>query len=260
MAATQGVTMKDDLTKRLLANIGRGLGTLRGLDDGNRALIDCCFASSPKAAWQWGLAGHLAPEIWEPFVRHIVGLRAWHMRSDLEYHARRCESPIEGLLFLALIVVGERRTDGPAITDGSEVQPFDAFGAVSVQSQVQVGKHRIDMQVSFGLTNVIMAPNEIDVHEWRKGTVLVECDGHDFHEKTKQQASSDRRRDRELQAAGFPVFRFTGSDVWNRPIECAAEVVEEAYRRAQTSAVASTREIRRHRWPGIPPTDEDPPA
>ena len=33
----------------------------------------------------------------------------------------------------------------------------------------------------------------------------MECDGHDFHERTKEQASSDKKRDRSLQAAGFLV-------------------------------------------------------
>jgi hypothetical protein len=43
--------------------------------------------------------------------------------------------------------------------------------------------------------------------------VVVECDGHDFHERTVEQASRDRKRDRELQRLDIPVFRFTGTDV-----------------------------------------------
>ena len=44
--------------------------------------------------------------------------------------------------------------------------------------------------------------------------LVVECDGFDFHERTKEQASRDRRRDRALQRAGFKVYRYTGSDIW----------------------------------------------
>ena len=36
--------------------------------------------------------------------------------------------------------------------------------------------------------------------------VVVECDGHDFHERTKEQAANDRERDRGLQGLGFSVF------------------------------------------------------
>lgn len=55
--------------------------------------------------------------------------------------------------------------------------------------------------------------------------LAVECDGHNFHERTKEQASTDRERDRELQAAGYPVFRFTGSDIWNDPMGCARQAL-----------------------------------
>ena len=58
-------------------------------------------------------------------------------------------------------------------------------------------------------------------------TVLlaVECDGHDFHERTKEQASRDRSRDRALQALGVAVFRFTGSDIFWDVAECADECI-----------------------------------
>jgi very-short-patch-repair endonuclease len=56
--------------------------------------------------------------------------------------------------------------------------------------------------------------------------VLVECDGHDFHEKTKEQAEKDKKRDRILQSAGFHIFRFTGSEIWRNPITCAKEIFD----------------------------------
>lgn len=54
---------------------------------------------------------------------------------------------------------------------------------------------------------------------------VVECDGHDFHERTKEQAQRDRSRDRRLQDAGFRIFRFTGSELYRNPIGCAREVM-----------------------------------
>jgi very-short-patch-repair endonuclease len=53
--------------------------------------------------------------------------------------------------------------------------------------------------------------------------IAIECDGHEWHERTKQQASSDRARDRHLLQAGILTLRFTGSDIFNRAAECAAE-------------------------------------
>jgi len=55
--------------------------------------------------------------------------------------------------------------------------------------------------------------------------IIVECDGHEFHEKTKEQAASDKKRDRDLQNLGFVVYRFTGSEVLRDPAACVVEVM-----------------------------------
>lgn len=61
---------------------------------------------------------------------------------------------------------------------------------------------------------------------WR--SLIVECDGHDFHERTKEQAAKDRSRDRAAILAGYEVFRFTGSELWCDPLGCARQIVEWA--------------------------------
>jgi hypothetical protein len=43
--------------------------------------------------------------------------------------------------------------------------------------------------------------------------VIVEADGHRFHQLTPEQASEDKRRDRALQKIGVPFLRYTGTDV-----------------------------------------------
>ena len=58
---------------------------------------------------------------------------------------------------------------------------------------------------------------------WSK--LVVECDGHDFHERTKEQAAHDRARDRSMQEAGYTVFRFTGAEIYRDPIACARQVI-----------------------------------
>ena len=52
----------------------------------------------------------------------------------------------------------------------------------------------------------------------------IECDGHDFHEKTKEQARKDKQRERALMADGYTVIRFTGSEIYQDPYGCAEEV------------------------------------
>lgn len=66
--------------------------------------------------------------------------------------------------------------------------------------------------------------------------VAVEADGHLFHERSVDQASNDRRRDRILQRARVPVFRFTGTDVVRGSVECAHEIIDYVDERARLSA------------------------
>lgn len=55
--------------------------------------------------------------------------------------------------------------------------------------------------------------------------IIVECDGHDFHEKTKEQAKRDKLRDRTFTSHGISVFRFTGSEIHKNAESCAEEVL-----------------------------------
>jgi hypothetical protein len=66
--------------------------------------------------------------------------------------------------------------------------------------------------------------------------IAVELDGHDFHEKTKEQVTYRNQRDRALIADGWRVFHFSGSELVKQQAYCAREVFE--------AAVDQMREIR----------------
>jgi len=55
--------------------------------------------------------------------------------------------------------------------------------------------------------------------------VAVELDGHDFHEKTREQVTYRNQRDRDLIAAGWKVIHFSGSEMNRQPDQC----VEDAF-------------------------------
>ncbi len=59
-------------------------------------------------------------------------------------------------------------------------------------------------------------------HPFRK--IIIECDGHDFHEKTKEQARKDKQRDRFFTLEGYEVLRFAGSEIYKDPFKCGEEV------------------------------------
>lgn len=60
----------------------------------------------------------------------------------------------------------------------------------------------------------------------RLKTVCVEIDGHDYHERTKEQAQYDKQRDRRLALLGWRVLRFTGSEIFRDAEICAQETVQ----------------------------------
>jgi len=55
--------------------------------------------------------------------------------------------------------------------------------------------------------------------------ICVYCDGHEFHERTKEQAKHDRSIDRWLQKKGYIVLRYTGSEIWNDAHKCAQDIL-----------------------------------
>lgn len=56
--------------------------------------------------------------------------------------------------------------------------------------------------------------------------VAIEIDGHNFHERTKEQAARDKWRDREIQKAGYKLFRYTASEVYERSPQIVWELVD----------------------------------
>lgn len=93
------------------------------------------------------------------------------------------------------------------------VHLIDELGASDVVAQLPVTCGEKNYRLDFAVTHARIA---------------VEVDGHDFHERTKEQAARDKSRDRALQAEGWRVLRFTGSEVWNDPRRCAKEVAQMA--------------------------------
>jgi hypothetical protein len=75
----------------------------------------------------------------------------------------------------------------------------------------------------------------------RRPVAVIETDGHQFHERTVEQASNDRRRDRRLTRYRIPVLRFTGTDVVRGSEEFAQEVVAFVVERAPSPATMPSR-------------------
>lgn len=59
-----------------------------------------------------------------------------------------------------------------------------------------------------------------------KYKLVIECDGHKFHEKTKEQVAYDNEREYAFKMAGYDVIRFSGSQIYNNPFRCAKQAYE----------------------------------
>lgn len=127
------------------------------------------------------------------------------------------QSPIEQLFWIAVkAMVPAHFIDlNPDPEMNALGNPVDAHG-IYVQVQRQIGSYRVDFLISqHGI-----GPDE------HLGPVVVELDGHDFHDKDKIQRSYEKKRDRYLTKAGYRVVHFTGSDVVADPFAVAHEVLE----------------------------------
>lgn len=88
------------------------------------------------------------------------------------------------------------------------------MGEFIITSQKQIGPYRVDFLLE------MKSKNE------RTLSLIIECDGHDYHERTKEQASKDKERDRELKKLGYDVFRYTGRDIHKADFNIESDVMK----------------------------------
>jgi hypothetical protein len=178
----------------------------------------------------------------------ILALRAlMHQRihrtfSEIEQAWGKCESPIESAMLFALTLVGRELgwavifKTGPYIDGDRDNWSPDVL---IIETQAQLGEHRVDFLLTFRTSgpdfdHPTKASDGIEipgVKEVEK-KMIIECDGHDFHERTKEQAKKDRSRDRFLQSLGYLVFRYTGHEIWKDVFSCAHEALTTLSREA----------------------------
>lgn len=76
-----------------------------------------------------------------------------------------------------------------------------------IQPQVQIGPYRVDFKIGGR----------------DRQPVLVECDGREFHHARRDQIERDRQRDADLDAQGYRVLRYPGTQIYNEAWYAAAE-------------------------------------
>lgn len=150
--------------------------------------------------------------------------KAW---EDWLYYLREyCGSPIEAIIFAYALFSVDGYGEVSWEPFPGQNPPPD-FGTV-FGVQEQIGRYRVDF----------LFTSYCDTHV-RK--LAVECDGHDYHERTKEQAARDRARDRKLTSQGITVMRFTGSEIYKDPAGCVEEIEGMLAQMAEEVAVEAGR-------------------
>lgn len=123
-----------------------------------------------------------------------------------------CQSPIERYMFIGLISMFTRDVETARVdifcSCGGDVCSVPA-GAVVIQPQFKVGGYFADFILAIG--------------KLRRG-ILIECDGHEWHEKSKEQVIADNKRNRAFRMHGFELLRFSGSEIYNDLAGCLRDV------------------------------------
>ena len=180
-------------------------------------------------------------------IKSLANAYLYNASVDVQQAMNTCQSPIEAVMLSALIVVCKKHNwtvvlkCGHRFPYGMTHRSHNSPVSVSIDQQVEVGSYRVDFMLDYQyvsteyppealenvspLANLVVKP-ELVKHQKHRARLIVECDGHDFHEKTRQQVARDKRRDRFLQGEGYKVFRFSGHEINDDAIACALEVLD----------------------------------
>lgn len=130
------------------------------------------------------------------------------------------QSPIEHMFWIAAYTLCESEyeplnPDAEVFRDKDGNLEYKLQSGIYITPQHKVEKYRVDFLIQ-----------RIDRLTQELSPVVVELDGHDFHDKDKRQRSYEKARDRLLVRKGYRVLHFTGSDVVADPFKVAHEALE----------------------------------
>lgn len=141
-------------------------------------------------------------------IENVESLKHFLLFGMSDYTA--CQSPIEKILYAAIDIAY-------AIRSGEFGTWF--FDLTPQYEIVENRRYRADFLLS------LMLSNEMCEEFYY---IIIECDGHDFHHKTKEQVERDNERDMRIKMFGYDVLRFSGSQIYKNPMKCANDILDFA--------------------------------
>lgn len=138
------------------------------------------------------------PGSWEDYKERKIQAKINFLNEKFSRIESFIESPIERIAFYEIF---------------DWVFSYMMDDIIELDVQRRFGRYRTDIYVCCSYNN-------------SKLEIVVECDGHEFHEKTKEQASRDKRRDRYFTKLGIVTLRYSGSEIVNNPSVITADIQE----------------------------------
>ena len=146
------------------------------------------------------------------------------LSEGIDNAVNECQSPIEQELLLAMI--RESLSHSSAVAIGGSISIItevhhniaDVGLHIYIIPQYKTGPYIADFMVECFRGSM-----------WdtaKKSSLLIECDGHDFHEKTKKQVVHGKKRDRYFTKHGYKFMHFSGSEIFNNSDGCAKQIIE----------------------------------
>lgn len=164
-------------------------------------------ARAAAVAERYEIAGDPRFSLWREVARRQPKRRTTPTRLTVELVAVWLKSPIERYLLRGFADVAAARAIPFHLGWGFYGPPSQREG-LQVTCQESHGRYTLDFVLRAG-------------HK----PLVVESDGHEFHQKTKAQVAHDRARDRYFVERGFIVIRYTGSEIRRNARLCAEQAI-----------------------------------
>ena len=127
------------------------------------------------------------------------------------------QSPIEHLFWIAVHALCHANyVDVNCEAKYSKTGELELDAGIYITTQAKIGNYSVD----FVLDQIGIMPDHMTTK------IVVELDGHDFHDKDKKQRAYEKSRDRFLVKKGYKVLHFTGSEVFSDPFKVAHEALD----------------------------------
>ena len=139
----------------------------------------------------------------------------------IHFYNEQCKSPIELIFITAFEIYSLNKR----------------YLMLSAQQEIKIQDKKFIVDFLFDSTDEIIRfianENNEDIFKNKKFKLVIECDGHEFHQKTKEQVKNDNERQYLLKMAGYDVLRFSGSEIYNKPFECAEKTYDYIMKKIQ---------------------------